>query len=326
MQVMNTQSSKKQTDLARLKFYVVPAAWMRKAWPVLTAQKVQNSENWRQDIGGIECKDLLVWENSVSSDDEHDANGNNGNGGKTAVTAKVQQKEQQTRKEMMMSELNKKAAVSKPSEKRPQHQHKATLRRELKHEHDFFLLGSNAWFLIKEKFGCDQEIEKECVFDPSSNESPLAVVLHKRESATLVAADSDSLAQPQEQLLEHPVVNIPIPPTGRFRYEQYLDTTTSAKLSNNHKNHNRLGDHGSHPGNVSEDDTDPEHGDDLVSRRDTIGRGHLTVTDDDSNSLFVSCLNLSSFLVVPWHGRRGPDVYGHGRIERVSFTINANRP
>jgi hypothetical protein len=262
MQVMNTQSSKNQTDLARLKFYVVPAAWMRKAWPVLTAQTVHNSDNWRQDIGRIECKDLLAWENAVASDDDED--GANGNG-KTAAFAKIQQKKQQTRKEIMMSELNKQAAVSKPSEKRSQHQHKATLRRELKHEQDFFLLGCNAWFLIKEKFGCEQEIEKECVFDPTSNESPLAVVLHKSESSTLVAADSNALAQPQEQLLEHPVVNIPIPPTGRFRYEQYLDTATNAKLSNNHKNHNRSLDRGTHPGNVSEDDTDPEHGDDLVS-------------------------------------------------------------
>jgi hypothetical protein len=261
MQVMNTQSSKNQTDLSRLKFYVVPAAWMRKAWPVLTAQSVQYADNWRQDIGRIECKNLLVWENAVSSDEDDD--GDNANGGK-AVTAKVQQKQQQTRKERLMSELNKKVAVNKPFEQRPQHQRKATLHRDLKHEQDFFLLGSNAWFLIKEKFGCDEEIEKECVFDPTSNESRLAVVLHKSEASTLVVADSSTLAQPQEQLLEHPVVKIPIPPTGRFSYEQYLDTTT-AKLSNNHKNHNRPVDNGTHPGNVSEDDTDPEHGDDLVS-------------------------------------------------------------
>lgn len=264
MQVMNTQSSKKQTDLASLKFYVVPAAWMRKAWPVLTAQTVHNSDNWRQDIGRIECKELLVWENAVSSDDDEDNAGENDNGGKTAATAKVQQKEQQSRKERLMSELNKKVAVIKPFEKRPMHQHKATLRRELKHEQDFFLLGSNAWFLIKEKFGCDQEIEKECVFDPTSNESTLAVVLHKSESLTLAAVDSNGLAQPQEQL-EHPVVNIPIPPTGRFRYEQYLGTPTNGKVINNYKSLNRPLDDGTHPGNVSEDDTDPEHGDDLVS-------------------------------------------------------------
>jgi hypothetical protein len=264
MQVMNTQSSKKQTDLARLKFYVVPAAWMFKAWPVLTAQTVPYADNnhWRQDIGKIECRELLQ-ENAVSSDsEEDDMNGNNGGNG--VATAKVQQQEQQTRKARLMSELNKKVA-DKPREKRLAHQPKATLRRELKHEQDFFLLGSNAWLLIKEKFGCDEEIEKECVFDPTCNDSPLAVVLHERGSSTLVAADSSSssLAQPQEQL-EHPVVNIPIPPTGRFRYEQYLDDTT-AKLSNNHKNHNRPLDRGTHPGNVSEDDTDPEHGDDLVS-------------------------------------------------------------
>jgi hypothetical protein len=272
MQVMNTQSSKRQTDLARLKFYVVPATWMRQAWPVLTGQSVQNSDNWRQDIGRIECKDLLVWDNAVSSDSDDEDNDNAGyhNGeGKAAATAKIQQKEQQTRKERLMSELNKgKVAVDKTSEKRPQHQRKATLRRELIHEQDFFLLGSNAWFLIKEKFGCDQEIEKECVFDPTSNESPLAVVLHKSESSTSVAADSNGLAQPQEQL-EHPAINIPIPPTGRFRYEQYfLDTSDVAKLSNNHKDHYRPVDNGTHTGNVSEDDDtdrDPEHGDDLVS-------------------------------------------------------------
>jgi hypothetical protein len=102
----------------------------------------------------------------------------------------------------------------------------------LKHEQDFFLL-TNAWLLIKEKF-CEQEIEKECVFDSTSNESPLAVVLHKYELPKLVAADSNNLAQPEEQLLEHPVVNIPIPTGSRFRYEQYLDTSTNAKLSNNH--------------------------------------------------------------------------------------------
>jgi hypothetical protein len=84
----------------------------------------------------------------------------------------------------------------------------------------------------------------------------LAVVLHKYELPKLVAADSNNLAQPEEQLLEHPVVNIPIPTGSRFRYEQYLDTSTNAKLSNNH---DRSLDRHAH-GNVSEDDTDPEQG------------------------------------------------------------------
>jgi hypothetical protein len=44
--------------------------------------------------------------------------------------------------------------------------------------------------LIKEKLAASREIEKECVFDLTSNESPLAVVLHKYELPKLVAADS----------------------------------------------------------------------------------------------------------------------------------------
>jgi hypothetical protein len=95
----------------------------------------------------------------------------------------------------------------------------------------FFSL-TNAWLLIKEKF-CEQEIEKECVFD-RLRMKVLSVVLHKYELPKLVAADSNNLAQPEEQLLEHPVVNIPIPTGSRFRYEQYLDTSTNAKPSNNH--------------------------------------------------------------------------------------------
>jgi hypothetical protein len=345
MQVMNTQSSKKQSDLARLRFYVVPAAWMRKAWPVLSGHSVQNNGtvnvNWRQDIGQIECKDL------VRSAHDHDGNGNGG-----SPVGQGHGQEEQKRKELM-SELNKKVMNKHRG-------NNTTLRRGLKHEQDFFLLGSNAWLLIQEKFGSDQAIEKTCVFDPT-----LAVVLHNKESKSsqLTANGSHNGKPPQEQL-ELPAVHIPIPPTGRFRYEQYLDkptttkptaTTTTSTISYasitkpisyasiTKNNHNRPvglengNTNGTHPGNVSDDDTAPvEQGDDLVSpvpsrplqwllmriRYDTNTTETLDSHQMMTLTLFSLCTSLS--YKVPKHGRRGSNVYGPARI-RAHFITASTR-
>ena len=71
----------------------------------------------------------------------------------------------------------------------------ATIQRNLQHQIDYFLLGSNAWGIAEAKFGCDHVLSMSCIFEESPD-SRLAVVVGDR--------------------------HIPIPATGRFRYEHAM--------------------------------------------------------------------------------------------------------
>jgi hypothetical protein len=188
---------------------------MAKAWPFLTNQAVPSSANWREEIGTIENRELIRAENAEvsSSDDE----------------------EEGRRKLSFQNEVGKLGANHLNAEE--------PLRPDVKHERDFFLLGANAWLLVKIKFGFDVEIKRKCVM--FSRENPLAVEI-------------------QSQGKESQAVRIPIPATGRFRYE---DVLSGSHVKEQHKvaaAAAAAAAQAKHLGNVSDDDT-ADCGDDLVS-------------------------------------------------------------
>jgi hypothetical protein len=231
---------------------------MRKAWPFLTAAATGQPHetgipgvNWREYIGRIECNDLLMGENAVSSDEEEEAKATDAALNTTtpftyaaAASSTKAAVPQQSRKEVLLAEATQRAVRESKQQRR-----KVALRRDLTHEKDFFLLGANAWLLVKEKFGYDHEIEKRCTLD----QNLLAVVLHEKESVVTTAPSGSSPLVPQHL----PAVYISIPLTGRFRYELHFNANRNRMLQNPNS--------GINPGNVSDDDTAPAYADDLVS-------------------------------------------------------------
>lgn len=221
MRLLNVFSSKKESDLADLAFYVVPAAWLRKAWPILTTGRISETitggddDSWREQVGQIETGELIVCDQAAISSDEEEP---------TPPPAP---------KNMAALQQN------RDPQRRSKSPKKEMLRRDLVHEEDFFLFGSSSWLLVKEKFGADTEIRRKCVFHNAEN--PLAVEIH-----------------PGQWPAGSEPVYIPIPPSGRFPYEEALAAVgvnnfpLAIKASGGH-----------HPGNVSDDDT-ADCGDDLV--------------------------------------------------------------
>jgi len=185
MRVLNVFSSKKESDLADLSFYVVPAAWLRKAWPILTTGRIPETitggddDSWREQVGQIETGDLIVCDQAaISSDEEEPAP----SAPKNMVAA---------------------AQPNRDPQRRSRSPKKEMLSRDLVHGKDFFLFGSSSWLLVKEKFGADTEIRRKCVFYNAEN--PLAVEIHPGQCP----AGSEP-------------VYIPITPSGRFPYEEAL--------------------------------------------------------------------------------------------------------
>jgi hypothetical protein len=163
---MSTASSKKQLDLDRMFFYVVPAVWMRKAWPLLSGQKSV------VDSGRMELADLVVRDHEISDEEEEDAH---------------------SKKNLVLKELQKRVAVPSSPVRVVHHPHRRPqLRTGLAHAKDFFLLGPSAWQMLKHKFGYDQEIRLKCAFVEQPNGTTLAVILYPAD----VAAGSAALHQP----------------------------------------------------------------------------------------------------------------------------------
>lgn len=167
-----------------LKFYLIPTAWMTKAWPMLSARSLvmrgnglgtDDGNKWREEVGIIQNAALLQWDHAVSSSSDEESTAKES---KKAKTPKLQQQQ--------------------PSDSCP-------LRTELKHGGDFFLLGPNAWMLVREKFGTDGiELGRPCVHHVSE-ESTLAVEIDDRKSNNGAAKNF-----------------VPIPPGGYFPYESMI--------------------------------------------------------------------------------------------------------
>lgn len=184
--VLNVMAAKKTaSSLNGLTFYMVPSAWLVKAWPMLSATPaskpppngiggVDDDDKWRERLGIIQNASLLAWDHAVSSSDEEGGE----NGSSKSPSAKKQQQ---------------------PPDGTP-------LRRDLSHGEDYFLLGPSLWFLVKEKFGTDDVVlGRPCVFH-NAEESTLAVAIDQ-------PAESGSS---KKQL-------IPIPPAGYFPYNKLID-------------------------------------------------------------------------------------------------------
>lgn len=241
---LNVFASKKQSDVTDWFFYAVSAKWMRKAWPFLSSQSAPSSENWRENIGAIENVDLLASENAEVSSSDEEERGLPDDSAASLVHGK------------------KRYAMARP-----------LLRRDLQHERDFFLLGANAWLLLKEKFGFDVEIKRRCVLH--TRENPVAVEVHPAE---------DDLS----------ATYIPIPAGGRFRYEDSLSTNVAIDQHKAAALAAAAAAQAKHLGNVSDDET-AECGDDLVRHAFSVAT---------LNTLLVR-LFLTRFLafIVSWYGR-----------------------
>lgn len=192
--VMNAMSSKTQSSLEALKFYILPASWFLKAWPVLTARSSDGiKESFREHIGSIQNAELLDnVEHAVSSSDEEDAcnhrGGKNNDGNNTRES-------DADRNKRRFERMHRKMTMSRQQ---------WTMKKGMTHKRDFFFLGPNAWTLVKEKFGFDgHELGRECVFTENSQNS-IAIKLHPGE-----VEDSKS-----------DLVNIPH--SGRFAYEKIV--------------------------------------------------------------------------------------------------------
>ena len=204
-QVLNAMASKKvPSSLKELTFFLIPAAWMLKAHPMLGARQTMmastssntndsasggddEANKWREKIGIIQNSELLEWDHAVSSSDDEEGAGNG---------------------ESNINSVNKSASSnSKSSKKQHSSPDSCPIRRDLKHGVDFFLLGANAWMLLREKFGFDGiEIGRPCVFH-STEESTLAVSLDRHPNV-----GSNGSTAGQSHL-------VPVPPAGFFPYE-----------------------------------------------------------------------------------------------------------
>ena len=192
---MNTQSSKKQFDLDRLHFYVVPTKWMQKAWPLLSGKSTQitNVDAAVEKIGPVEVANLLVLDHQISDEEDETAQKHN----KTVVLHELQQKR------------NFASTIEDPSSSSIQHHRSPEkLRSHVQHAKDFLLLGPTAWRMVKQKFGYDHKVTCNCEFIETPEGTSLAVILLYDENKTL---------------------RVPIPPSGRFPYASFLTASAAAE-------------------------------------------------------------------------------------------------
>jgi hypothetical protein len=180
---MNAMADHTQNSLEDLRFFIVPASWFLKAWPLLTARSPDSvQEGWREHIGRIQNSELMNVEREVSSSDDDDDDGDSN---------------------LSAAERSKKR-FSLLHSRMARNMQQSIMRRGLAHKRDYFFLGPSSWMLVKEKFGFDgYELSRSCVFTGTS-QNTVAVQLE--------AAESED---------DKPMV-IDIPPSGRFAYEKVV--------------------------------------------------------------------------------------------------------
>jgi hypothetical protein len=179
---MNAMADHTQNSLEDLRFFIVPASWFPKAWPLLTARSPDGvQEGWRELIGRIQNSELMNVEREVSSSDDDDEGDSN----------------------LSIAERSKKR-FSLLHSRMARNRQQPIMRRGLAHQRDYFFLGPSAWMLVKEKFGFDgYELSRSCVFTGTS-QNTVAIQLE--------AAESED---------DKPML-IDIPPSGRFAYEKVV--------------------------------------------------------------------------------------------------------
>lgn len=189
----NNQSQTTTTD--PLMFYIVPASWFLKAWPVLAARSPDGiQEGWRELIGRIQNAELMNVEREVSSSSDDDEGDDNAN----TLTAAERQKKR-------FEQLHLRMATKKSSATTTM----STMKKGMVHKVDYFFLGPSSWMLVKEKFDFDgYELARSCV---SASLNTLAIKLHAEESE-----DNKALL-------------IDIPASGRFAYEKVIPKEEPSK-------------------------------------------------------------------------------------------------
>jgi hypothetical protein len=154
---MNVMADQTPASLESLKFYIVPASWFLKAFPMLTVRSPDVvQEGWRNQVGRIQNSDLMNVEREVSSSDDEDSSGNN-------------TERQKKRFELLHLRMSR-------------NREQSTMKQGLVHEQDYFFLGPSTWMLVKEKFGFDgYELVRSCV-STGTNQNALAIQLQAEES------------------------------------------------------------------------------------------------------------------------------------------------
>jgi hypothetical protein len=178
---MNAMSNPQlQSGEDPLCYYIVPAVWFSKAYPILTAKTPDGiADMWKEQIGRISNSGLMnVVERENSSDDEETRAIHLGS------VSDVQRKRFDLMHRSRIRETQQQMSTMKPG---------------LVHARDFFFLGPGAWALVKEKFDFDgYELPRPVVPSPQNT---LAIQLMEEESERNTSTLID------------------IPPSGRFAYE-----------------------------------------------------------------------------------------------------------
>lgn len=188
---MNEMSGQSRPEGDPLNFYIVPASWFVKAFPILMARSPDGiSDNWREQIGRISNVELInVTGREVSSDDDE-----MGQPGEDELDI------QKKRFELMHRKI-------------VQNRQQSTMKHGLVHKKDFFFLGPSAWMLVKEKFDFDgYELSRPVVPAPNTRNT-IAIQLRDEESEGYVST------------------LIRIPASGRFPYEKVISRLDSSNNS-----------------------------------------------------------------------------------------------
>lgn len=157
--------------LESMKYYVVSAPWLRKAWRSVLKPPARISQIWLENVGIIDNSnliELLSPLNDSKSPQHQQFAGDYGNGGTNGYQ----------------------------------------LRKDLQHEQDFYLIGSQAYLLLSQKFGVSHDISA-IVRMHTTNESKFVVDIYNHSNIRIASNGLNAL--------------IPIPASGRFPYETSLD-------------------------------------------------------------------------------------------------------
>lgn len=163
--VMNAMSGQARSESDPLSFYIVPASWFVKAFPILMARSPDGIlDNWKENIGRISNVELInVTGREVSSDDDEIV--------KPGAVSDVQKK----RFELLHRKI-------------VQNRQQSTMKHGLVHKKDFFFLGPSAWMLVKEKFDFDgYELSRPVVPTPNTRNT-IAIQLRDEESEGYVSS------------------------------------------------------------------------------------------------------------------------------------------
>ena len=125
----------------KMKYYLVSAPWLRKAWRHVLKPPPRVSKDWREIVDCIDNSSLV----------------------ETKASSSVSQHQQQS--------------AGDPTNGDDGPNGSYTLRKDMLHEKHFYLVGSHAWLLLSKKFGCTHELSA-VVRVHKRNESSLVVDPH----------------------------------------------------------------------------------------------------------------------------------------------------